>query len=66
LALEHKKIAKIFGSFGKTSYLCNRKPLVCKLLGSVVKEQLRKINPPLYDKYLGQASARRLYLNLII
>ena len=35
----------LFGSLLAYSYLCTRIPLVCKILGSVVKEQLRKINP---------------------
>ena len=35
-------IRKKFGSIGNSSYLCSRYPLVCKLHGPVVKEQLKK------------------------
>ena len=41
-----KKKTQIFGSFKKSSYLCSRIPFGCKILGSVVKEQLRKLIPP--------------------
>lgn len=36
-------------------------PLDAKSLGQLLKSNLEITNPPLYDKYLGQASARGLY-----